>query len=321
MGVENQNSGKPKSKKAKGDGLRTGRLSNEELKFIEANAGKLTADEMARKMNRRVDAITQALRKYVRAEVRKPSILPEAKEEAANARTARQELRTSLRSSEAYRILRQEFTEDELRYFEESYVQLMEQFDDVWPTERAMVIDTIRLDILKSRNLIDRRRLRDAIMDLEKEKEGLLAGRRPSELDPDEYKMYSAIVKQVGSLGASEKDKNAEFTNLVQRLESLMKSLKATRDQRLDDVKSGRVTILGLFKQLQNRDQQLAESRIHSLQRMAAERERARLSREHVYEDGSVDRPILSADTVVGTYDCPADGGAENQNFQAEEGD
>jgi hypothetical protein len=106
------------------------------------------------------------------------------------------------------------------------------------------------------------------------------------------------IETQLQAARASEQSHTNEYVKLQERYDNIMKSLKATRDQRVKDIASSRVNFLGLVKMLQQKEMQLREGRAAELMRIAGEKEHKRLGRLHEFEDGSVDRPILSADTV-----------------------
>jgi hypothetical protein len=95
-----------------------------------------------------------------------------------------------------------------------------------------------------------------------------------------------------------EQDRTNEYVKLQERLDKLMESLKATRDQRVKQIESSKVSFVEVIKVLNRRDVQEREGRQNELLRMASEVEYERLGRPHRYEDNQEDSPILSADTV-----------------------
>lgn len=271
-----------------------GRLSREENTYILANAGKLTVDEIAKKLGRRKEAIENVIRKR--------AVLKESGEKPAQPSNREVDLtksiRSELRSNEAYKRLSLEFTREEIKFFEDQYTRLMLQFraNDVLPSEEMQVFDCVKLEILKSRNLIERQKNKQELARLEKTRADILA--RNTDLDELELKNLAAINREISACISRDEKKTLDYTTYLARQESIMKSLKSTRDQRIEQLESGKTTFVGLIKQLQNLDFQKKQSRVAELNRLAAEAELRRLAKPHQYEDGSWDLPILSADTV-----------------------
>lgn len=266
--------------------MRTGRLTKSEQKYLLENAGKLTPSAMAAKLDRTVGLVEDFLRK---------NTVTQSPEKATQSPHA---IRGELRASEQWARLKAELTNEELRFFEEAYIKLMSQFrNDVLASEEMQVFDAIKYEVLKSRNLAEQRKLIDTIAELDKESQtAKLLGKRDA----------SGIIGQLSDARASLRDLVKELGALQERVDHLMKSLKSTRDQRLKEVESGKETVLGLFKLLQNREFVDREGRQAELMKLAALKERQRLGGLHEYVDGQLDRPILCADTVGEPDDPPS---------------
>lgn len=281
---------------------KTGRLSKDDLTYILANAGKLPLAEIAKNLGRRLVSVERVARAYAAPTYKQPDGSGEVP--LAQSQSPVRGISQGLRATELWKRVSQEFSQDERKFFEEQYQKLMQQFEgNVLPSEEMQVFDCIKLEILKSRNLIERQKVRLDKHALEQELTELLAVKAFAEMEPEAKKIVYALRKEIGSRDSTDKDKTAEYTMLVQRQESIMKSLKSTRDQRINDVSSGKSTFHGLIKQLMQKDHQAAESRQAELHRMAASKEMQRLAQEHLYANGEVDRPILSCDTILGKYD------------------
>lgn len=289
-----------------GQAAKTGRLSKDDVTYIVANAGKIPLADIARNLGRRLVSVEKVARAHAiqpKAANRSDNTVSGDSNDFGSAQHARA-ISQGLRATELWKRISQEFSPEERRFFEEQYQKLMQQFEgNVLPSEEMQVFDCIKLEILKSRNLIERQKIKMAVKALEDERDELLAGRRSSDLEPEDQKRLYGLRKEIASKDGTDKDKTSEYTMLVQRQESIMKSLKSTRDQRINDVSSGKSTFHGLIKKLMAKDLQKVESRDAELHRMAAEKEMRRLAQEHLYADGNVDRPILSADTVLGKFD------------------
>ena len=278
---------------------RTGRMSTDDHDFIHRNAGKLSAEEIARQLGRRKEAVERVLRDLAKRKVvHRPVASVES--EASHKEEVRA-IQAELKESEAWRRIKEEFTEDELRFFREQYTALMTQFkNNVLPSESLQIFDVCTFEVLKGRNLSVRKQLREEIAEMEAEREE--AKESP---DPEARKGLNSLRNRINDARKNEREYTVEFATLQQRSEALMKSLKSIRDQRLREVEDGAESVTALIKRLQNEEIQQREARMTELMRLAARKEMERLGSLHEYADGSVDRPILSADTVDGVNDIP----------------
>lgn len=287
---------------------RSGRISKEEAKYIGEMCNKMSPDDIAAKLGRTPNFV----RGHIREQYAGQNMDKKSQAEKTETITIRQELRNSVR----WDRLKQELTKEEIRYFEEEYVKLYSQFQsNVLPSEEGQIFDAIKLDILKSRNLIERRRARDEISKLETQQGRFV---RDNGEDEESYtdaqkKLVRHMESQLQTNREAEQSKTAEFVKLQERYDKLMESLKATRNQRVKDYETGKQTYLGLLKTLQQRDIQAYEGRQGGLMKLATDKEYRRLGSLHQYEDGSLDRPILSADTIDQEDETPATSDSEEQ--------
>lgn len=268
-----------------------GRLSKEEMNYIRVNSSKLTAVEIAERLNRTAETVQQYIAEHGLGAA--PSL---PKDEAVRV-TIRQELRNSM----SWKQLKDEFMDDELKYFEERYILMMSQFkDDVLPTEETQVFLLIKFEILMSRNLKERRRARDDIERLIRvQKEHLRQFENKIENMDDNAKQFMLNIEtQLQSAKAAEQARTTEYVKLEEKHQALMKDLKATRDQRISKIESSKQSFLGLIKALQENDIREAEGRQMELMKMATEKEYRRLGHPHKFADNNEDQPILSAETV-----------------------
>ncbi|MBY0525584.1 MAG: hypothetical protein K2R98_19420 [Gemmataceae bacterium] len=270
-----------------------GRLSNDESNYIRINARKLTVDEIAANLDRTPLTVRDFIEKNVPPDTTGMT-MPKA--EAIKV-TVRQELRHSM----AWKSLNDEFTNEELEYFEERYVTMMSQFkEDVLPTEETQIFLLIKFEILMNRNLKERRRARDDIERLMRvQTTHLKQFQGKVENMDDAAKQFMLNVEtQIISAKAAESTRTTEYVKLEEKHQALMKDLKGTRDQRISKATDAKVSFLGLIKNLQEHDIREAEGRQMELMRLATEKELRRLGQPHKYDDGNQDQPVLSAETV-----------------------
>lgn len=210
-------------------------------------------------------------------------------------------IKSSLRNSEGWKRLREEFTADELKYFEEQYINTMSQFGgNIVSTEERQIMQVVKLEVLQSRALIQQRRIKDETDRLIEQKLELLAargGQTGEESDEINIQIFQ-LEERILSNQKSDASFTAEYTKLQKEVGDLMKALKATRDQRVKDFEQSKESLLGLFKVLENREIREQEEKRMELIRLSAQKERERLSRPHKYGDGKVDRPLLTPETL-----------------------
>jgi hypothetical protein len=266
-----------------------GRPSKDEIADILEHKDRLTLEELAERTGR----TERWLGKFLKANG--------GKEPRRRTDSERSLFMRDLKASQAWKRLKEELTTDELAYFEESYINLVEQFrGDIFPTEQTQILDAIKFEILKSRNLVERRKAKEDIKRLERQRETFLRqfGGDVTKMASEDRDWVLKIEQDITAARAAEQSRTTEFVKLQERHDSLMKQMKATRDQRIKEVESSRENFLGVVKDLQKRDVQEYESRQLGLAKLAAEKEYKRLGSLHQFEDKSLDRPILSCDTV-----------------------
>lgn len=188
---------------------------------------------------------------------------------------------------------RQQFTLRELEHFKYRYVQLMGQFrDDVMPTEEMQLFQVITVDILIQRTM---REHKAVMQDME------WAAKEIDTLKEDEGKgaEIKALESRYARGSTQLKDLSSRYESYLMRQSSMMKELKATRDQRVHVKEGSRTSFLGMLRLLNEDEAALLEmGREAELNRMAAEKEKQRLSKLHKYADGVPDRPLLTPETV-----------------------
>ncbi len=146
--------------------MKSGRLSKEELQFIDANSGDMSDSEIADRLDRSVEAISQ--RRAV------------AIEESSN--TELQSYVTQLHSKHFWPTIQRSLLSVEVETFENSWAALYSQFfhQGVTATDEIMMKDVIIEDILLHRALEQKKNILEEIQDYESQ----LAEERKK--DPDE---------------------------------------------------------------------------------------------------------------------------------------
>jgi hypothetical protein len=200
-----------------------------------------------------------------------------------------------LRSSRAWKQLRQEMDEDELEYFEEQYVKYMAQFrEDVLVTEETQIFLVIKFEIMMHRNAKGKRNAAKDIGRLVRQQEQYM-GRfsSPDEMSDTDRTYLLNLETQIQAAKASEQARSTEYIKLEEKHQALLKDLKATRDQRVTRIESSKETYLSIIKKLQNEEERDLIGGSMETMKMATKKEEKKLTSVHTFEDGSQDLPVL----------------------------
>jgi len=259
-------------------------LAAKDKRYIERNSEKYTDAELADKLHRPLHQI----RKY-RVEYMGIS------DGMSQDETSATKVKNVLKGRPEWKEFRAQFTKDELALFEYTYVNLMAQFkNDVLVTEEKQIFQAIELEIFLNRNKRYRKQALDEIIRLKK----LL--NKALNSDKDESETYiSGLERQIQFVSADEHGKTMEYKTLLEKYEAIMKSLKATRDQRIKNIESSTKSFVGFLKALEDNEVREQEGRQMELLKLAIDKERGRLSSYHEYDDKSIDRPLLNAESVM----------------------
>jgi hypothetical protein len=267
-----------------------GRLSKSEWDYIEKNSNRMTADQMAKNMNRDIEPVRLYLQKIGKTNNKK----------AAFEVQAEYDIKTRL----CWKELKTQFSEQELEMFLYHWKQIIAQFRrDVLATEELQIIDTIKLEILMNRALREQQETITSIRlfeEMVQDLESVPVADRDKE-------QYFSLQRQVASLRSAKEALSRDYKELQTKKSAMFKDLKATREQRVQKLESNKVTFAGLVtKLLQDPDFYEEQGRQMELARMATQAVKEEFGSYHRFADGEIDRILLSSDSVMGDTDNEA---------------
>ena len=76
------------------------------------------------------------------------------------------------------------------------------------------------------------------------------------------------------------------------------KDLKATRDQRIKRIEDSKSSWAGFLRALEDEEERERVGDDAELMKIAKDKSREKLGTFHTFIDGSIDRPLLNADTI-----------------------
>tara|TARA_R110002051_G_scaffold223401_1_gene286725 strand:- start:710 stop:1495 length:786 start_codon:yes stop_codon:yes gene_type:complete len=259
--------------------MRKGRISKKEEQFIEGNIKTLSHEQIAEQLDRDPASIKDFIK-------RKFQVGLTSEEEAAY----------QLEERPYWSELKQQFSTQELELFKYHWSRVISQFkDDVIPTEEIQVVDLIKLELLMNRCL----KINKSNMDQIDAFTQLISEERS--LDPDQQDVDTIInlERQVASLRAAQESLNRDYRDLQTKKNSMLKEMKATREQRVKRYEDSKHSFTGWVVHLIS-NPELTRSYGSEMEKMrlATEKEKERLGQFHQYEDGLVDQPFLTPDTA-----------------------
>ena len=259
-----------------------GKLSNEEMAYIEQNCFDLSLQEMADNLNRSIAPV----KKYI-----------DKKNLKARDLTDQEHLLATLRGRYYFKELSKQMTEHEITFFEHNWVDFFRQFnEDVTHTEEMQILEVIRTEVLINRSMEDRQEIMENIETLN----GLIDQEMSLEPEQRDTNALAMFQTQLGAMIGSKSSYINEHEKLLTKKERYLKDLKGTREQRKRVADDAKTNFSMWMRELDNLEAKEAEGFDMEVQAIAAQKARQRLSEFHEYEDGEVDQPLLNADTILG---------------------
>lgn len=270
---------RPKSNIKPGE-TKHGRLSDAEKAHITETMDTSTPEQIAKRLRRGIRQVRRAIEtiKGIPTESRL---------------TFEQQLQTR----PEWRRFQKQFNLDEQEEFKHQYVQIMSQLKtqgDIMPTEELQVFQVITLKILIDRTLEEQKQ---ALDDMGRAHEELEALRDPKggKLDKNKIEYWEVLYESSKKTNRECADRYKIYSD---KQDKMLFALKSTRDQRIKVWENADKSILGLVRLLIQEDQREILGEEAEMMRLASTKEREWLARPHEYDDGVVDQPLLTPDTV-----------------------
>tara|TARA_B100002019_G_scaffold284091_1_gene291295 strand:- start:778 stop:1587 length:810 start_codon:yes stop_codon:yes gene_type:complete len=267
--------------------MKKGRISKQEEIFIKENL-ELGYKAIATELDRDPDSLLDFIkRKVAKGKFESPSWL--------NTDSSEQK-EYDLTFRPYWGELKQQFTEEELELFKYHWSRIISQFkDDVIPTEELQVVDLIKLELLMNRALKGNKDNLEQINALD----ALITAERQRDPDQIDTESLFNMERQVASLKASQESLNKDYRELQTKKNTMLKDMKATREQRVKRFEDSKTSFPGWLAYLVS-NPEVAQGYGLEMEKMrlAMQKEADRLSKFHKYTDGMVDQPFLTPDTV-----------------------
>tara|TARA_R110000751_G_scaffold78241_5_gene157809 strand:- start:2235 stop:3023 length:789 start_codon:yes stop_codon:yes gene_type:complete len=259
--------------------MKKGRFSKEEEAIIEKSIGTLSCEQIAEKLDRDPESVEKFIKRKFRVGI-------SGEEQAA----------FELDDRPYFVEVKQQFSEEEVKLFRYHWARIISQFrDDVIPTEELQVVDLIKLELLMNRSLKQNKGNIEQISSLE----GLIQLERARDVDQQDIDMVFNMERQAASLKASQESLNKDYRELQTKKNSMLKDMKATREQRVKRLEDSKQSLVGWIAYLMGNPDITRQYGIEmEKMKLAMEKEKVRLGAYHKYQDGQIDQPFLNSDTM-----------------------
>jgi hypothetical protein len=259
---------------------RRGPWSKEDRIFIRQNYDKLTPEELAAELRRDADAV----RKYLE------------QQGLITAYGVEESKYIDLRKSKHWPNLVTQFNEEELVTVVHHWDSMLEQFhENTTHTEEIQILDVIKVDILGNRLLTSEQQQKKTIDDLD----AAIRAERRKPLEDRNTDYILNLEKQIANIYAAVETISREFRELLKQKNAMLDKLKATRDHRVESLEKKHESLISWIR-LINEDPNYRKKLGLEMRKMSlgVKEEFIRLSEYHKYADGTVDQPILCAETL-----------------------
>ena len=263
--------------------MKTGRLSKDEWAFIEFNSDKMSAAQIAKELDRAIEPVQKHLQK-----------LGKGKDLRKNLQT---QAEYDLKKRPYWRELQAQFSESELEILLYHWKEIVSQFrKDILATEELQIIDVVKLEVLMNRALREQQYSMNKIAEFD---EMIEFEKRKAAEDQDREFIFG-LERQIATLRAAKESLSREYKDLQTKKSAMYRDLKATREQRIAKLEDNKETFSGLVQKLVRDPDFVEEQNLYmEKMRLAVMKEKERLSDYHEYEDGTVDQPFLTPETIL----------------------
>lgn len=217
--------------------------------------------------------------------------------EAKKILNASQEAIAVLHSKDIWKTMQTQYLEDELKVVEYHWSRLYDQFrGDMTHTEELQIFKLIELETLMARLMNEKAQLMRQMEILSREIEQLEMN---VGIDGELKDEIMEKKKLLLSFKGAQQSTYMEYTKLLDNHKKIMIDLKGTRDQRVKNIEDSKVTFFGWLRELEEDQNRRNESKRLELFKKAMEKETARLGEPYKYDDGLVDQPLLTPETIL----------------------
>jgi len=130
--------------------------------------------------------------------------------------------------------------------------------------------------------------------------EKIIRDERALDKDQRDQDYIMNMERQMAALRASQESLNRDYRELQSKKASMLREMKGTREQRIKRLEDSKQSFTSWVANLIQNPEVMKKYGIEmEKMRLAMIKEQERLSAFHKYEDGQVDQPFLTPDTIM----------------------
>lgn len=207
------------------------------------------------------------------------------------------EIEKELRDLPEWEQVKRQFSPLEQRVFMEHWVGLVKQFKgDIVKSEYMEIVEAIKLELLANRCLEDQISCKASIENLEQ----VIQSQMDLNKDARNYQLIEGAESKIVSNRQAIASSRREYLSLVEQKDKIFKSLKMTREQRYKLREDSKTSFMDWCRvMIEDKERRKQVGIDMEKMRLSVEQERKRLSKNHVYMDGEIDKAILDSDTIM----------------------
>lgn len=260
---------------------KSGRLTDSQKAFILQNYEKMPVTEIAANIEKNRKTVADYIKKNIGG---------------AKIIDAPDEKLFSISKSPIWKEIQQQLAPNEIDTFLYHWNSIQLQFkNDILATEKMQVVELCRIEVLINRTLKKMKEVDITVYDLRKsideEKNRPIEERDLMKLDTQQALLSDIFAANINF--------TKEYKDLADKKQQLMSAIRGSRDLRIKRIEDSKETLVDWVKSLLERPE-LREKMGRDMEkfRIACEFEAERLSDYHTFLDGTVERPLLTPDTV-----------------------
>jgi CheY-like chemotaxis protein len=205
---------------------------------------------------------------------------------------------TQLRNSLFYSNLKEQFTSDEIEFYLEEWGALCVQFEDIVASEKRQIDELIKAEIMANRMLRNIKIAEDQIEATVKEIEEL---RKNSDISNNEVLQERDIqlMTMLRTMHGQSQGMANDYQKNVELRNKLLDELNARRKDRIDQIKKGNTTFLGLIQAFRDKETRESQGRHMELMRLAKQKKLSEWRKPTIFPDGSKDCVLMDPDSEL----------------------
>lgn len=289
-------------------------LKAEEKEYIQQNCFSKTDEEIATYLNRDIRTVrsyrkTLGIKKgasgRIEKAILKATATPDAPTVALVANSVLNEeqrksfFKTQLLNSLYYNALKEQFTKEELDFYLEEWGALALQFEDIVSTEKRQIDELIKTGIIGNRILRNVKIAEEEIQKLQEEVQELRKNTKDIETNEEAQERDVQLINLIRTISAQTQAMSNDYQRNIDTKNKLLGELNGRRKDRIDQIKKGGTTFIGLVESFRERDRREREGRHMELVRIAREEKKNRWRQPTTYPDATKDCVLMDEKSIL----------------------